>query len=61
MNAMIESTLQDLLHEFATSMASEGEPRRDRMMAKLNKLVDEAQAMERRCIVLAIKALEKNR
>ena len=60
MQAMIESTLQDLLHEFATSMASEGKPRHDQMMAKLQKLVDEAQATERRCIVLAINKLKKN-
>lgn len=60
MQAMIESTLKDLLHEFATSMADEGKPRRERMIKKLQGLVDEAQATERRCIVLAINKLEKN-
>lgn len=60
MQAMIESILKDLLHEFATSMATEGKPRRDRMTAKLQELVNEAQATERRCIVLAINKLEKN-
>lgn len=61
MKVIIESTLTSLLHEFATSMASDGEPRRDRMITKLEKLVDEAQATERRCVVLAIGKMGKNR
>ena len=61
MKAMIESTLTKLLHEFATSMASEGEPRHGRMIVELEKLVDEAQATERRCVILAINKMGKNR
>ena len=61
MRTIIESTLTSLLQEFATSMASDGKPRRDRMIIKLEALVDEAQATERRCAILKIKNMGKNR
>ncbi len=55
MNALIQSTLRDLLHAFATSMASEGEPKKSYMETKLQYLCDEAAAQREREIIMLIK------
>jgi hypothetical protein len=40
----ISSCLNDLIELFASSMANEGKPQRDRMIARLEKLWDKAVA-----------------
>lgn len=54
MNALIGSTLDDLLTLFARTMASEGKPRRSAMEAKLQHLCDEAVKQRDRSIIMLI-------
>ena len=55
MNALIENTLTDLLVIFARSMAAEGKPNRDAMLAKLQHLWYESKDHRDRCILMLIK------
>ena len=55
MNALISSTLDELLKIFARSMAAEGKPARSVMEGHLHKLCDEAVAQRDRGIIMLIK------
>ena len=55
MNALITSTLDELLKVFARSMASEGKPAKSVMEGHLQKLWDEAEGQRDRSIIMLIK------
>ena len=55
MDALITSTLKELLQAFAVSMTSEGKPNKSFMEAKLQSLCDEAVAQRDRKIIMLIK------
>ena len=58
MNALITSTLNELLKVFARSMATEGKPARSVMEGHLKKLCDEAVDQRDREIIMLIKRLK---
>lgn len=55
MNALITSTLDELLKVFARSMAAEGKPAKSVMEGHLKKLCDEVVAQRDRRIIMLIK------